>query len=378
MIFILALPFSWASSVFGSIYRAIAILLLLAYLLLNVGKVRLRPDNQVVRRAFTYYVLFAAATMIWTTNRTTGYSEILGMLLVLIIAYVFSSYSYDDLSNAAIDYCWIIAGAVAAIIYLRGGSANVGIYGNRTTLMILGTATDPNEFSSIFVVSVSLMLAHIMNNKRFIIKAGFAALSLIELYVVLMAGSRGALIGVLIAVFVTLFLTGKISAKGMIISIIASILLLWVVTVYILPYIPNDILTRLSIKSMINDGGSGRTTIWKSGMEQWANGNPIRWLIGYGVDGIKAHGIRGDTGTMHNQILQQIVYYGIIGLILYLRLIWVAYESIRHDNRRYLGAFLGIMFMSLTITMGAHCKILWIIIMMAFVKPEVSDKQVIS
>jgi len=375
MIFILALPFSWATSVFGSIYRAVSIVLILVFMMLNTGRVKIVPDNYIVRRAFLYYVLFTAMTMIWTANRSTGINEILGMLLILVIAYIFSSYVYDDEKRNIVDYCWIIAGVISAFIYMRGGVASVGIYGNRTTLMILGTATDPNEFSSIFVVSIPLMIAHVINNKKLIVKIGFVLLSLLEIYVVLVVGSRGALIGAVIAGLVTLFVEGKLSVRSFIISMIGALIILWVVIVYLLPAIPHDILARLSIRSMISDGGSGRTTIWASGMSQWINGNPFRWLFGYGVDGIKAHGIRGDTGTMHNQILQQIVYYGIIGLFLYIRLIWVSYKTILHENSRYLGAFLGIMFMSLTLTMGAHYKILWILLMMAFVKPKIVENQ---
>ena len=68
--------------------------------------------------------------------------------------------------------------------------------------------------------------------------------------------------------------------------------------------------------------------------------------------------------TMHNQLIQQLSNYGIVGLVLYLILIYKSYKSIKLNCPRYMGAFIGMLVMSLTITMSVAYKLLWILLLM--------------
>ena len=212
-----------------------------------------------------------------------------------------------------------------------------------------------------------MLLYHLFSEKKIGAKIVFTMLALAEFYAVLLSGSRGALIGTIIACLITLFSAGILDFKKLIVGILAAIVIMWLIFTYLLPNIPADILRRLTIESMLADGGSGRTTIWASGMSQWLEGNPLKWFIGYGVDGIQAVGERGVGGTLHNTILQQIANYGLIGLFLFLSILWNAYKEIRTNNPRYLGAFFGMLLMSLTLSMGPAYKPLWILLMMGFV-----------
>ena len=53
----------------------------------------------------------------------------------------------------------------------------------------------------------------------------------------------------------------------------------------------------------------------------------------------------------------------IVGFLLYIRLLFVVFKEYIRNKSDYIGCFLGIMVMSLTITMGPSYKILWIILM---------------
>lgn len=368
MVFILALPFSWASFITGSLYRTISIGLILLFIVSTRARVPLLKKNRPVRTAFTYYTLYIALTMIWAKNRSAGTNIVFGMLLILVIAYIFASIDYSEFQSKVIDYCWIIAGALAVIVFLRGGSASVGQYGSRESLVILGTQTDPNEFGALFVVTIPLLIYYAIKNRGVLRRGVLLILALLEFYAVLLTGSRGALVGVLISVIYMLFASRVLTLKGLLFALVCVALLAWVLTKYFLPNVPTDVLNRLSLQSTLDDSGTGRTVIWADGIKQWFEGNPARWLVGYGIDGIKARGIRGDTSTMHNQLLQQLVNYGLIGLGLYIRLIICAFREISTHNKKYLGPFWGIMFVSMTITMGPSCKILWVLLMMSFVR----------
>ena len=68
------------------------------------------------------------------------------------------------------------------------------------------------------------------------------------------------------------------------------------------------------------------------------------------------------TTTMHNQFLQQIVCYGIIGFCLYIRLFFYVIRDFIKNKKELIGPFVGIIVMGMTITMGPSYKILWILL----------------
>ena len=208
MIFVLALPLSWASFVVGSIYRSLSILIVMAFVFMHSGKIPLLKDKEKLRKAFFLYVLYSSLTIIWTPDQSGALKIVFGMLLILLIAYIFASYEYDERRRNIVDYCWIITGIIAAALYLRGGAVAVGIYGSRRSLMILGTSTDPNEFAGLFIITIPMLLYHLFSEKKIGAKIVFTMLALAEFYAVLLTGSRGALIGTIIACLITLFSAG--------------------------------------------------------------------------------------------------------------------------------------------------------------------------
>ena len=76
---------------------------------------------------------------------------------------------------------------------------------------------------------------------------------------------------------------------------------------------------------------------------------------------------------MHNQYIQQLTNFGIIGLLLYIYLLTKTHTAIKYHNLKYLGAFWGMVLMGLTLSMSSSYKPLWILLMMAFVKIDSLD-----
>ena len=178
-----------------------------------------------------------------------------------------------------------------------------------------------------------------------------------------MSGSRGALIAVAVAMIITLLQSGKVDAKSVLIVIVFAIIVLLLSIRYIIPLIPDDVLTRMSLKALLKDGGSGRGDLWTDAVRKIWNGSVLRMMFGYGQYGLTV-GTKGVSQTMHNQLIQQLSNYGIVGLVLYLILIYKSYKSIKLNCPRYMGAFIGMMVMSLTITMSVAYKLLWILLLM--------------
>lgn len=360
-IFVVALPFSWASSAIGSIYRAVTLLLFVLFLVESKFVIGFSADNKSLFLSWILYIGYAIATMFWAVNRDAAITNSMSLILLGFIVIVFFSTKLSKEEENVVDLCWIVAGLICIILYVFGDRTAVGEYGSRTSMIIMGTATDPNEFASVFIVPLSLLLLNILNKK------GPWTLQIVimvaALYCVLMSGSRGALIATAIAMLIILVHSGKVNIKTLLIIVVAGSFVLFISFQYILPLIPDDVLTRMSLEALLKDGGSGRGDLWTDAIRKIWNGSIFRMLFGYGQYGLTV-GTKGVSQTMHNQFIQQLSNYGIIGLLLYMILIYKSYKSIRMNCPRYKGAFVGMMVMSFTITMSVAYKILWILLLM--------------
>ena len=293
------------------------------------------------------------------------------MVLLTMISLVFFASKANIKVSQYTDYMWLTAAIFFIVLFLLGRSGQVGEWGARKTLVILGTQTDANEFSSFFVVALPIALFHILNEKGLLKKVICAIVLVAGLYVVLMGGSRAALLSVIAALVITASCAvKKPSPKTIVLLISIGVLLLILIPKYILPLIPKDTLSRLSLDALRSDNGSGRMQIWTTALQAFADRNPLCWIFGCGYGGLKISYSVGDTSTMHNQYLQQLVSYGVIGFVLYLRLIILAYKELKKNYHRYRGAFFGIMIMAMTLTMGPSYKILWILLFMAGVAKD--------
>ncbi len=363
LIFILALPFSWANMGSMSIYRLVTILIFAIWIFGKKFKLPIPNDER--KKYFLSWIAYAGYTVFATILYPSSINILFGMILLIMISVIFFASKVDDKLERYIDYMWLSAAIFFILLYIFGSRGQVGVWGARETLVILGTPTDANEFSSFFVVALPIALFHVMNDKSLVKKVICAVVLLSGIYVVLMGGSRAALVSVFIALIITVFTMKKTSIKSIIVVLIVSIVLVFLIPKYILPMIPQETLARLSIESLRNDNGSGRSEIWKVALHMFTDGNPINWIMGYGYGKLKVPFSIGETSTMHNQYLQQLVSYGMLGLLLYIRMIILAYKQVKQKYRRYSGAYIGLMIMAMTLTLGPSYKILWILLFMA-------------
>lgn len=359
LVFIIFLPLSWAQFVVGSIYRTIALLTFAIYILIKKFHFIIPKENKMLLAAWTVYIFYCIFSAFWACNLPAAINNSLASLLLYFIVVIFLSSSTDIINRAIFDKCWLFVGVACFLLYLFGDRAQIGEYGSRTSLTILGTATDPNEFASIFIVPVAIATYYIIYAKKNTEKIFSLAIIIGSIYVIIMSGSRGGLFSVLLTLFITLLLYLRPSIKTFI-GIIVCILIIATVFIYwILPNIPQDLLIRFSLDTLESDGGSGRSSLWKAALQKVWDGSVLRIISGYGQYGIFING----TGTMHNQLLQNLTNYGVIGLVLYIFLLVCSYSTISKRIPYYRGAFWGMMLMSMTITMSTAYKPLWIFLL---------------
>lgn len=164
-IFVIALPFSWASFAIGSVYRAVTLLLFMLFLIESRFIVIYSEEKRGLLLSWILYLGYSMATFIWAVDGQAAITNSMSLVLLSFIVVAFFSTELTFNESNIVDYCWIIAGIVCIVLYVFGDKTSVGEYGSRTSMIIMGTATDPNEFASIFIVPLSLVLFNLLNKK---------------------------------------------------------------------------------------------------------------------------------------------------------------------------------------------------------------------
>ena len=187
-----------------------------------------------------------------------------------------------------------------------------------------------------------------------------------------MTASRGALLSMVVVV--TFVLAKNMSLKKAAMIVLLAVLVFFVSVLFIFPNIPSSSLERITFEALLDDGGSGRTDIWSSGIKNFFDCGLARIFFGHGYGRFGIYTSSGYTELMmHNQFIQQLISYGIVGLIIYLVLIIYAEKILRNERNDYWGCFWGMIFMSSTLTMGPSYKFLWIILFMSMMSHNTRD-----
>ena len=367
LLFILFLPVSWASISIGSIYRLITIVLFALFIISSQFIIRIPSEKKKLFHTWEIYVFYSVVSVLWGGFTSHQLTIAFGMILLYLISIVFVGSNVNEQNSYKIDYAWLIAGAFFVFLFLTGRRVTIG-WGTRQSLVIMGTVTDANEFASFFAIVLSIVTILMFRSTKKIYKVLLIVFALSGVYVVLMSGSRGALLATIVAVLVTLLVGNRLTLRSVLVILVLGILFVFVFNAYLIELIPKDTLARISIEAITKDNGSGRSYIWKSAFRKFFDGNVFNILFGYGYGGINVpNGYGSMTSTMHNQFLQNLIAYGIIGFCLYIRLIWIVFCEYLKVKREYIGCLLGVLIMGLTITMGPSYKLLWIIFMIPMI-----------
>jgi O-antigen ligase len=303
----------------GPVYKLGVTLVVLFFLALLLGKVRIRFST--VGALMGLYASFALSSTLWSvdTQRTLSYAFILVQLLVT--AWITASCVEDQADIDRLTWCLVLASAFPAIAlahdYLLGGSWSLGFlkeslkeYAGRMTF---GDA-DPNLLAYRFVVSI-IAATHLALNARakplklalFAVAGFYAATSLLT-------GSRGGGLALVVATMVLLTADLR-QKKGTVLLVLAGLVVLLVVA---MPYLPPGLSDRyLGIRQEVATGSmAGRKDIYRESFESFGD-HPVLG-VGYLAfeSASRQHGGRGSAA--HNDPLQNLVDMGLVGLGIYL------------------------------------------------------------
>ncbi len=205
----------------------------------------------------------------------------------------------------------------------------------------------PHAASSYFAISAIILLFGLKSGRFSTLKVKVfnICLILISIYSVYLSFIRTGWLMLIVSVVVLFiqdinkFATKYIFRFIVLISIIGSL------SVYL--YNNND-LFRMRISGenryreasgVIDIGGSGRTSFWEVGLENWTNNNFYGMLFGKGYDQVTKDNERelGLNVFNHNQFLDSLTQYGLFSLLFFVLYYFYLFQFIRKkdNNNKY-------------------------------------------
>ena len=308
---------------------------------------------------YTFHLLYLASTLLFFRGgeSTTVVKDI---ALALAVALMATCRIYTQAERRIVCYAWLLVGVICMALCF---SSNETIYGDRTTIIVLGSEEDPNFFCIYFIFPVLFAMEQLVKKTRL----RYLALPYLALifYAILRTGSRGGLLAVLAGVAAYIMLVVK-NPKTKIKIIVAALVVVVVVIFVVLPLLPEALKERYSLASIQEDKGSGRFDIW-SFLVSYVFSDAAALVHGFGVT--STIDIMTEFGFLntyaHNQWIQALFDQGLIGLLLYTGLLGSCFFRNIKNNPLFSCAIVAIFVFSMSLSFYTHKQYLNIFMMCA-------------
>ena len=185
------------------------------------------------------------------------------------------------------------------------------------------------------------------------------------LSIVLLTGSRGALVAFLLVIFAHvcfMFANTKHKIRNILLVALLLVLLLVIFDI-VLAQMPENVAQRYSRDYISEKGTTGRTRIWRFLLRHYSDDSILRMLFGHGY-GTTILVNTMDGRVAHNLYLDNLITLGIIGMTLQLviqgSVVWIL---LRRRQYPLLGAYWGIIGMCFSLSLVAY-KPIWNIMLL--------------
>ena len=320
------LPFDNLKDLNGStITKTIGIILLMfliiKYILMKPKTINLNFFNKYVVLIF---FLYSISYFIFFNSNDSLYIRFSFLFLIFFFT------SQLKLDNELIYKIFNFSTMILVIISTISIFLNIGLkYIDRTHYFIWNNmSVDANIFCSTLIFPFLYSIERLYKSKsRERIFCIIAILSII--LSIFLSGSRG---GILAVATGSLFLILFINQKNKLKSILTIICVLLIIIILVLPYLPTNILSRLSIASVINDKASNRFLIWNYALNMYSKSNIINVIFGYGFLSFKM--LSNLNAVSHNLFLQTLIEGGLVMSFVLITFFYkiILYFKSKNDN----------------------------------------------
>lgn len=307
-----------------------------------------------------YLMVLSYVSILWSIAPNSG-SGAFSVTTTILVVFLSLDANFSKNNLRFLEFM-IVLGAIVAFFYqIIVNGTDFNDYGNRLYFgSSKGTHSDPNGMAARLVMPIVVAVKNFFERKKILYKVFYGVSVFPIIYLLLLCGSRGAIIGVLAALFIFVL---KLPTGKKIRYIIIGALLLFVLLYYAKDLLPSDIYNRIfSVDSYSSNGeidSNGRLEIWKIFFEKCYFDSPF---IGFGVEGLSykigpyfGHEYSG----VHNTYFQVLGDYGILGIFAFLYFIILVRKKIKNNGNAFMfWLFYAIIFVACFL--GAYnSKFLW-------------------
>lgn len=298
--------------------------------------------------------IFTLSTVItlFVDYSSTSIDYVIGYCLNAMLYICLSVVKYNDRELKLLEDVQILLLLVLlGITFFSNGSMF-----NRSTLKIFGQTSDPNYFVGYFIFPLSITLKRIIKSKY---RIAYILLAFFSVYCVFMSGSRGGLLAITVLVLsFALIYPPKSKHKILALSVGCTVILCaWL---FVVPFLPEDIIARMSVENVIETGGTGRWDIWKSMLGEIIN-SPNEFLFGRGINAVHKMFIGGKWNTVvaHSHMIQVLYNQGLIGLISFTLLTVGCFLHCIKKRKTVSIAIIGMMALSISLSFNQTTRTFW-------------------
>lgn len=355
--FLIAATDSFQIGTVGSLLKIVAFLPLIL-LLFDIRSLRLRFSPLLILQLLFWLLAVLSLFYSVSIDRTLSTVETLSLNLLLVICLgVLNAYNSRELQ--LMKTCMLLGGWLTILLMLIFSDYSAG---GRLTLLLGNETQDQNYINGYFLFSFSHHCGELLLKK----KKFHIIPTLLFLTIVLLTGSRGALLA-FVAVFfayICILFTNTEHKVRNILLVALLIALFFFLFDLVLKQMPESVAERFSWDYIAEKGSTGRTKIWRVLLHHYSTDSIPRMLFGHGYGTTTIVNPLGRVA--HNLYLDNLITLGIAGLLLQL-FSQGAVLLILLKSKEYplFCTYIGMVFMCFSLSLTAY-KPLWNMMMLAF------------
>lgn len=294
----------------------------------------------------------STAPALFIDSSDVSIDYVIGYFLNAVLYLCLSVVKYNDRERKLLEDIQVVLLTILVGMTLLSN----GTVFERTTLVIFGQECDPNYFVGFFVFPLVITMKKIVQSKY---RIAYTLLALLSIYCVFLSGSRGGLLAIIVTVIAFAFIyPPKLKNKMMV--LVAGCSFMFFLWFLVLPFLPENIVARMSIKQVVETGGTGRWYIWESMLNEIINA-PDKLLLGRGINAMHAIFLGGKwhEAVAHNQIIQILYNQGVVGLATFTALTAGCFLRCIRKRKIVSIAIIGMMALSISLSFNQTTRTFW-------------------
>lgn len=325
---------------------------------LDLRKLQIRFSAVLVFQLLLWLLTIVSLFYSISVTKTSTLIKTLTLNLILVFALgAMEQYNQRELQfmqDALFAGGWIV---IILMLLLSDVSKD-----GRLILALGGKTSDPNYINGYFLYTFSYHCNRMLQQDK---KIHIIPMIFI-LAVVLLTGSRGALVAFTIALFAHLcvnFSRTKHTIRNVVLTALIIVVLFGAFDL-ILEWMPENVAQRFSWDFIAEHGTTGRTGIWQFFLQHFSEDSILRMLFGHGYGTAVLVNTVRHSGA-HNLYIEDLINLGVVGLLLELATqVSVLRVFIKYRQYSLLGAYFGMIGMCLSLGLTNY-KPIWNITMLA-------------